>query len=56
MSTDTEISVDINFKDIELGSYGIRETEFLIFFYGTGCAEPRLSKCKNLWLKTQDII
>lgn len=56
MSTDTEISVDINFKDIELGSYGIRETEFLKWIYGTGCAEPRLSKCKNLWLKTQGII
>lgn len=28
---------------IELGSYGIRECEFLKWVYGTGCAEPRLS-------------
>ena len=52
-STDFEISLDINFKDVELGSYGIRETEFIKWIYGTGCAEPRLSKCKDLWKKTQ---
>lgn len=27
----------------ELGSYGIRETDFLKWIYGTGCAEPRTS-------------
>lgn len=52
-STDFEISLDINFKDVELGSYGIRETEFIKWIYGTGCAEPRLSKCKDLWKKIQ---
>lgn len=30
--------------NIELGSYGIRECEFLKWIYGTGCAEPRTSK------------
>ena len=40
---------DINYKvggvtPVELGSYGIRECEFLRWIYGTGCAEPRLSK------------
>lgn len=52
-SKDFEISLDINFKDVELGSYGIRETEFIKWIYGTGCAEPRLSKCKDLWQKIQ---
>lgn len=36
-------------REIELGSYGIRKTEFLTWIYGTGCAEPRLSKCRNLY-------
>ena len=56
MTSDVEVSLDINFMDIELGSYGIRETEFLKWIYGTGCAEPRLSKCRDLWQKTQGII
>lgn len=34
---------------IELGSYGIRECEFLTWIYGTGCAEPRMSKLINLY-------
>jgi hypothetical protein len=34
---------DIMYKDIELGSYGIRKCEFLTWIYGTGVAEPRLS-------------
>ena len=34
---------DIEYKGIELGSYGIRECEFLTWIYGTGCAEPRTS-------------
>ena len=55
LSTDNEISLDINFNDIELGSYGIRETEFIKWIYGTGCAEPRLSKCKDIWIKSQAI-
>jgi len=33
---------------IELGSYGIRECEFLEWIYGTGCAEPRLSRAINI--------
>lgn len=32
-------------EEIELGSYGIRECDFLSWIYGTGCAEPRLSNC-----------
>lgn len=37
-------SYDIVTKEgIELGSYGIRECEFLKWIYATGCAEPRLS-------------
>lgn len=43
----TDIGYDIEYHNennvIELGSYGIRECEFLKWIYGTGCAEPRLS-------------
>lgn len=35
------LSCDIYYEDVELGSYGIRECEFLKWVYGTGCAEPR---------------
>ena len=46
---ETNIGFDILYYDnnditVELGSYGIRECEFLKWIYGTGCAEPRLSK------------
>lgn len=41
------IQYDIMYGDIELGSYGIRHTHFLKWIYGTGCAEPRLSKVIN---------
>ncbi len=34
---------DIFYKDVELGSYGIRKCDFLEYVYGTGCAEPRTS-------------
>jgi hypothetical protein len=40
----TNDGFDIEYKGNELGSYGIRECEFLKWIYGTGCAEPRLSK------------
>lgn len=40
----TNIGYDIEIKGNELGSYGIRSCEFLDWVYGTGCAEPRLSK------------
>lgn len=40
----TDIGCDIEYNGIELGSYGIRECNFIKWVYGTGCAEPRLSK------------
>ena len=39
----TDIGFDIMIDDYELGSYGIRECDFLKWIYATGCAEPRLS-------------
>jgi len=45
---DTELGFDINYKEYELGSYGMRECEFLKWIYGTGLAEPRFSKIMNL--------
>lgn len=48
----TESGFDINYnflnKQYELGSYGIRECDFLSWIYATGCAEPRLSSIINL--------
>ena len=41
-------SYDIEYNNIELGSYGIRENEFIKYIYATGCAEPRLSKTITL--------
>jgi len=35
---------DIFYKDVELGSYGIRSCSFLKWIYATGCAENRLSR------------
>lgn len=37
-------SYDLIFEGIELGSYGIRKCDFLSWIYGTGVAEPRLSR------------
>jgi len=39
---------DIVYKNIELGSYGIRSCSFISWVYGTGVAEPRLSRAKGL--------
>lgn len=40
----TEIGWDIEWRGIELGSYGYREFQDMKWVYGTGCAEPRLSQ------------
>lgn len=40
---ETEIGFDIEWGGYEIGSYGIRECDFLKWIYGTGCAEPRMS-------------
>lgn len=45
----TESGFDIEVDGKELGSYGIRECEFLTWIYGTGCAEPRTSNLINLY-------
>lgn len=35
---------DLMYRDVELGSYGIRRCDFLTWIYGTGVAEPRLTR------------
>jgi hypothetical protein len=35
---------DLVYRGIELGSYGVRKCGFLTWIYGTGVAEPRLSR------------
>lgn len=41
--------VSADARSIELGSYGTRHHELVgSWSYGTGCAEPRLSHCRNL--------
>lgn len=35
---------DLMYRDVELGSYGIRKCDFLTWVYGTGVAEPRLTR------------
>lgn len=39
----TKEGFDIEVGGHELGSYGIRQHEYLKWVYGTGCAEPRMS-------------
>lgn len=46
---ETNVGFDIEYKGNEIGSYGIRECEFLKWIYATGCAEPRLSKIISLY-------
>lgn len=45
----TSDGFDIMLDEYELGSYGIRECEFLKWIYGTACAEPRTSKLITLY-------
>lgn len=46
-SINYDIVARVKGEKIELGSYGIRQCEFLKWVYGTGCAEPRLSLVLN---------
>lgn len=40
----TQDGWDLEIGGIEVGSYGLRSTSGVSWVYGTGCAEPRLSK------------
>jgi len=42
------LNYDIEYKGIELGSYGYRSYQNINWIYGTGCAEQRLSYCKTI--------
>lgn len=45
----TDDGYDIEIEGNELGSYGIRQCEFLSWIYGTGCAEGRTSKLIKIY-------
>lgn len=45
----TKDGFDIEVDGHELGSYGIRQHEYLKWVYGTGCAEPRMSNLIKLY-------
>lgn len=47
---ETNEGFDLYLGSIEIGSYGIRTTEYGDFIYGTGLAEPRFSKAINMLL------
>jgi len=47
-SVKTNEGYDILYKGYEIGSYGIRQCEFLTWIYGTALAEPRFSNVCNL--------
>ena len=36
----TQDGYDIEYKGVEIGSYGMRKTSFIEWIYGTGLAEP----------------
>lgn len=40
---------DLVYRGIELGSYGIRRCQFLSWIYGTGVAEPRLTRTLEIY-------
>lgn len=46
---ETNDGFDICIDDYELGSYGIRECDFIKWIYATGCAEPRTSKLIKIY-------
>lgn len=43
----TGLGYDIEYRGIELGSYGIRTSDFVEWIYATGVAEPRVSAIKE---------
>ena len=43
-TTKNSVSYDINFNNIEIGSYGYRSCMYCNWIYGTGIAEPRFSR------------
>lgn len=47
---ETKEGFDINYFNIEIGSYGIRKFDFMEWIFGTGCAEPRLTRSIKKYL------
>jgi aspartyl/asparaginyl-tRNA synthetase len=45
---ETEEGYDLEYKGVELGSYGRRSYEGIEWVYGTGLAEPRFSTARRL--------
>lgn len=45
----TDVGFDLEYKGIELGSYGINDFGWTRYCYGTGLAEPRFSRMKEMF-------
>lgn len=45
-----KVNINGNVEEIELGSYGIRSYGHLTWIYGTGLAEPRLSRTLKMYI------
>lgn len=41
---ETDIGYDLEYKGVEIGSYGIRDLGWIKYIYATGLAEPRFSR------------
>lgn len=51
--TKTQEGYDILLNGVEIGSYGVRQHEDMVWTYGTGIAEPRFSYALGLNQKSQ---
>lgn len=49
ITIDHKLSYDLNYKEIEIGSYGANDTNDIGWTFGTGIAEPRLSTIEKIY-------
>ena len=52
LSDQLDIVFNLNNKQVELGSYGMRQVSFATWVFGTGIAEPRFSKALTEYMNS----